>query len=119
MKAMLRSLMPAVPIGAGATAVTDVRAAARSRHFAIPLPDCGLGGRWFAYMARGQFRHEHIAVAPLVRSERRAAGLRQRACDGPAVRRRHPGTPRAQSSCACAARDGFACPRRRRQTMRA
>lgn len=59
----------AVLIGAGATAVTDLWAAARRRYFAIPPPDYGVVGRWFAYMARGQFRHERIAATPPVRGE--------------------------------------------------
>lgn len=61
--------MRAVPIGIGATAVTDVWAFARKRCFAIPAPDYALVGRWFAYMARGRFRHERIAATPPVRGE--------------------------------------------------
>ena len=61
--------LQAVPIGVGATAATDAWAAARRRFFAIPAPDYALVGRWFAYMARGRFRHERIAATPPVRGE--------------------------------------------------
>jgi hypothetical protein len=69
METVLDYAVPAVVIGVGATVVTDVWAFARQRFFAIPPPDYGLVGRWFAYMARGKFRHERIAAAPPVRGE--------------------------------------------------
>lgn len=57
-------------IGAGATLATDLWAIARRRLIGVPAPDYGLVGRWFAYMARGRFRHERITAAPPVRGER-------------------------------------------------
>ena len=60
----------AIFIGAGATLATDLWSLARRRWLGTPLADYGLVGRWFAYMARGRFRHERIAAAPAVRGER-------------------------------------------------
>lgn len=63
-------LVCALLIGAGATAVTDVWAVARMRLIGVPLPNYGLVGRWFAYLARGRFRHDPIAASPPVQGER-------------------------------------------------
>jgi hypothetical protein len=60
----------ALLIGVGATALMDFWAIARRRAFDTPLPNYGLVGRWFAYSARGRFRHDSIAAAPVVRGER-------------------------------------------------
>ena len=57
-------LMHAVLIGGGATALLDLWTLARRRLTGTPLPDYGLVGRWFAYMARGRFRHEAIGKTP-------------------------------------------------------
>ncbi|EPC03991.1 hypothetical protein L861_01425 [Litchfieldella anticariensis FP35 = DSM 16096] len=57
-------------IGVGATAVMDLWAIARKRLFGIPSLDYGLVGRWFAYLARGRFRHDAIATTPPIRGER-------------------------------------------------
>ena len=56
--------------GAGATAAIDLWSAARKRLLGIPLPNYGLVGRWFAYLARGRIRHDSIAATPSVRGER-------------------------------------------------
>jgi hypothetical protein len=63
-------LVSALVMGVGATVLMDLWAIARRRAFKIPLPDYGLVGRWFAHLARGQFRHQSIAVAPVVPGER-------------------------------------------------
>ena len=60
----------AVPIGAGATLLTDAWSIARKRFFGIPAPDFGLVGRWIAGLAFGRFRHDRIASSPPVRGER-------------------------------------------------
>jgi len=60
----------AVLIGAGATAVLDLWAAARKGLQGVAPPDYGLVGRWFGYMARGRFRHDSIAASPALRGER-------------------------------------------------
>jgi hypothetical protein len=63
-------LVCALVIGAGATAVMDIWAAARKRVLGIPALDYGLVGRWLAYLARGRFRHDPIAASPPVQGER-------------------------------------------------
>ena len=63
-------LVSAFLIGMGATAVLDIWAAARKWLRGVTPPDYGLVGRWFAYMARGRFRHDPIAASPPVRGER-------------------------------------------------
>ncbi|HVT33442.1 MAG TPA: DUF2938 domain-containing protein [Rhodanobacteraceae bacterium] len=60
----------AILIGLGATAATDLWAAARKRFGGIAGPDYGLVGRWLAHMTRGTFRHDRIAAAPMIRGER-------------------------------------------------
>jgi hypothetical protein len=60
----------AILIGAGATAVTDLWAAARKHLSGVAAPDYGLVGRWLAHMTRGRFRHEKISASPPVRGER-------------------------------------------------
>ncbi len=57
-------------VGMGATAATDLWALARKRLFGIAPPNYGLVGRWLVHMARGRFRHDAIAAAPVVRGER-------------------------------------------------
>jgi hypothetical protein len=63
-------LVRVVLIGAGATAVMDIWAAARKWLLGIPPLDYALVGRWLAYLARGRFRHESIAASPPVSRER-------------------------------------------------
>lgn len=57
-------------VGVGATAATDLWAIVRKRLFGLAPPDYGLVGRWLAHMARGRFRHDAIAAAPVARGER-------------------------------------------------
>jgi hypothetical protein len=64
------SLLCALLIGAGATAVMDLWSVARKRLFGIPSLDYGLVGRWLVHLARGRFRHDAIAASPPVRGER-------------------------------------------------
>ena len=66
----LNYLLCAVLIGAGATAVMDIWAAARKRLLGIPSLDYGLVGRWLVHLMRGRFRHEAIAASPPVQGER-------------------------------------------------
>ena len=56
--------------GVGATMVSDLWCFLRKRLFAVPLPNYGLVGRWFAHMARGRFFHDSIAAAAPVTGER-------------------------------------------------
>jgi hypothetical protein len=69
---LLETLALALPIGAGATAATDVWAAIRKVMFGVSLPDYGLVGRWLAYLPSGRFRHDPIAASPSVPGERLA-----------------------------------------------
>jgi hypothetical protein len=62
-------LVKSVLIGGGATALLDLWTLVRQRITGTPVPDYGLVGRWFAYMARGRFRHEAIAATPPIRGE--------------------------------------------------
>lgn len=63
-------LIPALLVGAGATATMDLWALARRRLFGTPLPDYGLVGRWLGHMKDGRFRHPSIAAARPVHGER-------------------------------------------------
>lgn len=63
-------LVSALLIGAGATAVLDLWAAAATRLLSMPALDYGLVGRWLGHMARGRLQHEAIAAAPPLRGER-------------------------------------------------
>jgi hypothetical protein len=66
----MENLMDVVLIGTGATMVMDIWIAARKRLFGIASSDWGLVGRWFAWLARGRFRHHPISATPAVRGER-------------------------------------------------
>jgi hypothetical protein len=61
--------IPALLVGAGATATMDLWALARRRLFGTPLPDYGLVGRWLGHMKDGRFRHDAIAAARPLRGE--------------------------------------------------
>lgn len=61
--------LPAILVGAGATATMDLWALARRRLFGTPLPDYGLVGRWLGHMKDGRFRHAAIAAARPLRGE--------------------------------------------------
>ena len=63
--------IPALLIGAGATAVMDLWAIARKHLLGMSLPDYGLVGRWLAHMALSwRFHHDRISAAPAVHGER-------------------------------------------------
>ncbi|GMV11110.1 MAG: hypothetical protein AMXMBFR55_28440 [Gemmatimonadota bacterium] len=62
-------LIRTIAIGVIATAVTDLWGLARRRLLGFPRPDYRLVGRWFAYMPRGQFRHDAIAASTPVHGE--------------------------------------------------
>ncbi|MGO4154467.1 DUF2938 domain-containing protein [Cupriavidus sp. YAF13] len=63
-------LMCAFLIGAGATVVMDIWAAARQWLLGIPPLNYALVGRWLAHLTRGRFCHDPIAASPPVRGER-------------------------------------------------
>jgi hypothetical protein len=65
MEFLIRSLI----IGTGATLLFDLWGRALHKGFGIALPNWGLIGRWFAYAARGRFRHDPIAASPPVAGE--------------------------------------------------
>jgi hypothetical protein len=67
---LMEHLASALVIGAGATLVMDIWSMLRKRLLGIPPADYGLVGRWFAWMARGRFRHDRIAASPAVPGER-------------------------------------------------
>ncbi|MBN7799181.1 DUF2938 domain-containing protein [Parahaliea mediterranea] len=56
--------------GIGATAVMDLWSVVRKLLFGIPPANWGLVGRWIAYLAHGQFRHDPITATPSVHGER-------------------------------------------------
>jgi hypothetical protein len=62
--------VPAIVLGAGATAGMDVWALALRRGFGISSLDYALLGRLIGHAARGRFRHEHIARSAPIRRER-------------------------------------------------
>ena len=69
MSEAMNTLVCAVLIGAGATAVLDVWTFVRRHLLGIASLDYGLVGRWFAHIARGRFRHDAISAASPVRGE--------------------------------------------------
>lgn len=66
----LNTMMVAVFIGAGATALIDLWALARKRWLGVALPNYGLIGRWLAHLPYGRFVHRPISGTPPVRGER-------------------------------------------------
>ncbi len=65
MEFIIRSLI----IGIGATVVFDLWGLALHLAFGLPAPAWGMGGRWFAHVARGQVWHDDIAESPAVAAE--------------------------------------------------
>lgn len=63
-------VVPAVVLGAGATAGMDLWAAALRRGWGVSSLDYALLGRWIGHIARGRFRHENIGRAAPIRHER-------------------------------------------------
>lgn len=70
MTTALDYVLPAVVIGAGATAVMDLWAAVRKRLFKAASLDYALVGRWLGHLARGRFFHERISASPAFPGER-------------------------------------------------
>ena len=66
----METLLYAVPVGTGATAVMDIWGVARRRLVGLPAPDYALVGRWVVHVLRGRFRHAAIKATPPVRGER-------------------------------------------------
>ncbi len=66
---MLDFLWRSVVIGIGGTAAMDLWALLLSAVFALPLPNWGLVGRWFAHLAKGTFFHKDITAAQAVPNE--------------------------------------------------
>ncbi len=56
-------------IGIGATALFDLWGLALHLAFGLPAPAWGMGGRWFAQVARGQVWHDDISSTPAVPGE--------------------------------------------------
>ena len=56
-------------LGIAATALFDLWGLALHLVFGLPAPAWGLGGRWFAHVARGKVWHEDIARAAPVKAE--------------------------------------------------
>lgn len=56
-------------IGIGATALMDLWAVALHRFAGQPAPSWGMGGRWFAHVARGHVWHDDIGQAAAIPNE--------------------------------------------------
>ena len=65
MEFIIRSLV----IGIGATALMDLWAVALHLVAGQPAPSWGMGGRWFAHVARGHVWHDDIGQAAPVANE--------------------------------------------------
>lgn len=63
-------VVPAIALGAGATAGMDLWALALRRGFGIASLDYALLGRLIGHATRGRFRHENIARSAPIRHER-------------------------------------------------
>lgn len=59
----------AAGVGLGGTVAMDIWALIRARFFGGSAPNWGPVGRWFAYLAKGQFFHEDIAASPAIPHE--------------------------------------------------
>ncbi len=69
MREAIIALLPALPIGIGATIVMDLFGLFRSKLLGQPFADYGLVGRWLAHMPRGVFVHRSIGKASPVKGE--------------------------------------------------
>jgi hypothetical protein len=69
MRDFVIGLLPALPIGIGATIVMDLAGVLRSKLLGQPSADYGLVGRWLGHMPRGVFVHRSIAKSPPVKGE--------------------------------------------------
>ncbi|TCP89758.1 hypothetical protein C8J31_102939 [Rhizobium sp. PP-CC-2G-626] len=66
---LAKSLLGAVSVGIGATAIMDGWAVAQKRLFGVPSLDYRMVGRWIGHFPQGRFRHEGIGKAAPVRGE--------------------------------------------------
>ncbi len=69
MSAATESLLNALVIGAGATAIMDAWAVLLRLGFDVPSLNYVLVGRWLGHLRSGTFAHPSIAQAPPVRGE--------------------------------------------------
>ncbi|WP_431479976.1 DUF2938 family protein [Pseudomonas simiae] len=60
---MIEFMLRSVVIGVGATAIYDVWGRFVAFILALPNPNWAMPGRWFSYMAKGQFIHVDISAA--------------------------------------------------------
>lgn len=65
----MESVLRAVLIGAGATAVLDLWNLFLKRFFSVPISSWSLVGRWVGHFPRGRFKHPSIAAAEPVQGE--------------------------------------------------
>jgi Protein of unknown function (DUF2938) len=65
----MESVLRAVLIGAGATAVLDLWNLFLKRFFGVPAPSWNMVGRWVGHFPRGRFKHASIAAAEPIEGE--------------------------------------------------
>ncbi|MCB4321518.1 DUF2938 domain-containing protein [Alcaligenes sp. 13f] len=61
---MVEFLIRSITIGVGATAVYDIWGRLLVGLFGLPGSNWTMAGRWFSYIAKGQFTHINITTAP-------------------------------------------------------
>ncbi|MEN5081955.1 DUF2938 domain-containing protein [Bosea sp. TWI1241] len=66
---MIETILRAIVIGIGATALLDLWALLLNRTLGQPMANWAVIGRWFAYLPRGRFMHDTIAQTPPVANE--------------------------------------------------
>lgn len=65
----MESVLRALLIGAGATAVLDLWSLFLKRFFGVAQPSWNMVGRWVGHFPRGRFKHSSIAAAAPVQGE--------------------------------------------------
>nr|BFD44154.1 DUF2938 domain-containing protein [Pseudomonas sp. FFPRI_1] len=70
MQDLMRLILPAVLIGAGATLILDLWTLFLARALNIPGLNWAMVGRWIGHFPKGQFRHQNIAAAAPVAGEK-------------------------------------------------
>jgi Protein of unknown function (DUF2938) len=65
----MESVLRALLIGAGATAVLDLWSLLLKRLFGVPTSSWSMVGRWVGHFRRGRFAHSSIAAAEPVQGE--------------------------------------------------
>jgi Protein of unknown function (DUF2938) len=65
----MESVLRALLIGAGATAVLDLWSMFLKRFFGVPASSWNMVGRWVGHFPRGRFKHASIAAAEPVKGE--------------------------------------------------